>query len=69
MDKRLLETVENFRFDLNTRKMFGISSAILWGGAGNTEYPVLYFRKPKHISDEDYQDILKNMKITITRGS
>lgn len=52
--------------DKNKNRIFGIKSAILWGYKNsNTSYPLIYLRKPKYMSEEEFNDILDRLEITL----
>lgn len=52
--------------DKNKNRIFGIKSAILWAfKSSNKSYPLIYLRKPKHMSDEEFEDILDRLEITL----
>lgn len=64
--RKQLATIE---YDKNRNKIFGIKSAIIWGRKkeSNGMTPILYISKPKHVSLEDFEDLLDNLKIEITK--
>lgn len=52
--------------DKNKNKIFGIRSAILWGFIeDNVSCPIIYLRKPKYMSDEEFESILDRLEIKI----
>lgn len=53
-----------FAFD-NGDKSLGIKSPTLWGLEDGKMYPLVYFRKPKHISQEDFEAFMSRLEITI----
>lgn len=64
----VLNEIESIEFDRNRTKIFGIKSGILWGHRkeGGT-FPLLYISKPKHIPQEDFEEILSKLEIHIRR--
>lgn len=63
----MINQLDRICYDKNEDKIFGIKSAILWGIRGNNQFPLLYFSKPKSISEEDYKEILDNLQISMTK--
>lgn len=61
----ILDKIKSFEFDKNENKIFGIKSAIIWGHSNRTNgiFPLLYLRKPKHISEEEYQELINSIDI------
>ena len=61
-----LDKIKSISIDLNKEKIFGITSAILWGHIKdkNSITPLIYFRKPKHISQEDFEDMISKINVT-----
>lgn len=52
--------------DKNKNKIFGIRSAILWGFIkDNVSCPIIYLRKPKYMSDEEFESVLDMLEIKI----
>lgn len=49
----------------NGEKSLGIKSPTLWGIEEGKMYPIVFFRKPKHISQEDFDDFMSRIEITI----
>jgi hypothetical protein len=47
------------------KKHLGITSAILWGDTGERWLPLLYFKKPKWLTEEEYQKIIESLMISI----
>lgn len=60
----ILNDIRSYDIDMNKTKLFGIKSAIMWGCSkdGSVSFPLLYFKKPKHISNEDYEEVIKFIK-------
>ena len=63
------DKVRAFEFDKNRKYLFGIKSAIVWGHSKDTNgiFPLLYVSKPKHISLEEYEELLKDINITFIK--
>ena len=59
--------MSQYEFDSNKDHIFGIKSAILWKYGEKGLSPVLYLRKPKHVSQEEYDELIQNMQIYIKR--
>jgi hypothetical protein len=53
-----------FRYYLSKAKILGIKSPSMWHLDGAKASPVLYFRKAKGASDEDYQKCLQILGFT-----
>lgn len=50
----------------NKDKVFGARSAILWGYTeATTAYAIVYLKKPKYMSEEEFEDILDGLEIGI----
>ena len=50
-------------FDENLTHIFGIKSPILWKyNDDNSQCPLCYFRKPKHVSDNEFKHIINLIK-------
>ena len=49
----------------NGEKSLGITSPTLWGIEDGKMYPLIFFRKPKHISQEDFDELMGKIEITI----
>lgn len=57
--------IKGVELDKNKNKIFRIKSAILWGHSdNNTSYPIAYLKKPKYMTDEQFEHILDKLKIT-----
>lgn len=63
----ILKTIRSIEFDKNKKKIFGIKSAILWGHSNksNSCSPLIYITKPKHVTQEDFDEILEKLDINI----
>jgi hypothetical protein len=61
----ILNKIRSFEFDKNKNKIFGIKSAIIWGHSNKTNsiFPILYIRKPKGITQEEYDELLDAIDI------
>lgn len=61
----IFKKYKDFEFDKNRQKIFGIKSGIIWGHSTtkNAIAPLVYISKPKHISEEDFNEILDKIKI------
>ena len=58
----IISKISSFEFD----KTFKFrKSAIIWGHEPGVMYPILYLSKPKHISQEDFEEILNKLEINI----
>lgn len=60
----IFDRIQSFEFDKNERKDF-VKSAIVWGHLKNenTCQPILYISKPKHITEEEFQELLNSIDI------
>ena len=61
---------ERLEFCVNREKdVHGLKSPFILGKVKgkNAASPVVYFRKPKWMSGEDFHDLVSRMKITITK--
>lgn len=63
----IIDKIRSIEYDKNRRKIFGIKSAILWGHSKDTNgtFPLLYISKPKHITQEEYEDLLDRLEINL----
>ena len=63
----ILSTVKSVYFDRNEDKIFGIKSGILWGysNRNNSMFPLLYFSKPKSVTEDDFKEILSRLEINM----
>lgn len=63
----ILEELRSCEFDKNEKRLFGIKSPIMWGHSkrSNGTYPLFYIRKPKGITQEDFDDIINHLEFTI----
>lgn len=61
----IFDKIRSIEFDRNKIKIFGIKSAVVWGHSKeeNAAFPLLYVTKPKHISIEEYEELLDSMDI------
>lgn len=53
-----------FMFD-NGDKSLHIKSPTLWGVEDGKVYPLIYFRKPKYMTQEDFEILMGRIEITI----
>ena len=62
----IIDGAKHFAFDKNENKMFGVKSGILWrySKEKNSCSPALYFSKPKHVSQEDFEEILSRLRVS-----
>lgn len=62
----IFKNIRSFEFDKNKKHIFGIKSAIIWGHSSRTNgiFPLLYLRKPKSISEEDYNELIEHIEIS-----
>lgn len=63
----IFDRIESISFYPTEKKQFGVKSVILWGNSGNTMFPLAYISKPKSISEDDFNQIVKNMEIKLKR--
>lgn len=65
----IFNKIKSFEVDKNETKLFGIKPAIIWGNHSkkNEQFPLLYFRKPKNITDEEYSELLNSIEINFKR--
>lgn len=65
----MLNKIRSFELDKNKNKVFGIKSAIIWGHNKDSNgcFPMLYLTKPKHVSQEDYNELLNKIDISIRK--
>ena len=65
----IFNKIKSFEVDKNETKLFGIKSAIIWGNSpkANTQFPLLYLRKPKNISEEEYNELINSIEINFKR--
>jgi hypothetical protein len=64
----ILSKLRSIEFDRNRNGIFGIKSAIIWGHHKdtNSSSALLYLTKPKHISNEDYNEMINSINISFT---
>jgi hypothetical protein len=51
--------VNQFIYYLSRTTLFGTKTPSLWRMVGNTSYPIVYFRKAKGATQEEYEQALK----------
>lgn len=61
----IFDKIKSFEFDKNETKIFRIKSAIVWGHSSRTNgsFPILYIRKPKGITEEEYRELIDSINI------
>lgn len=61
----VFDEIKSFEFDRNRNKIFGIKSGIVWGHSKDKNYifPLLYISKPKHITEEQFNELLDSIEI------
>lgn len=64
----ILDDIDTIEFDRNKEQILGVKSAILWGHKGSSATPLMYFRKPKNMPQEDFDNILDNLQINILKN-
>jgi len=60
----IFDDLKSFSFDTNKQKLYGLKSGIVWGNyeRGGSS-PILYISKPKHLSQEDFDELLDSIDI------
>lgn len=63
----IIAKLRSIEYDKNRTKIFGLKSAILWGHfkEDSNTMPLLYISKPKHITQEEYEDLLDRLEINL----
>lgn len=63
------DNVRAIEVDRNENKVFGIKSAIIWGHSANSNsvFPLLYLRKPKGITQEEYDELIDSIAIQFVK--
>lgn len=61
------EKIKSIEYDKNENKIFGIKSAILWAHTDKGTYPLVYISKPRHMSREDFKDVLDKLIINVKK--
>jgi len=61
----IFDEIKSVEFDRNRNKIFGIKSGIVWGHSKNSNsiFPLLYISKPKHITEEQFNELLDSIEI------
>ena len=61
----IFDEIKSVEFDRNRNKIFGIKSGIVWGHSKdkNSIFPLLYISKPKHITEEQFNELLDSIDI------
>ena len=44
-----------------------VKGAAIWGHVGTTVFPLVYLRKPKHLSDSDWQEVLDGVRLELKK--
>lgn len=57
----------NYEFDSNKEHIFGIKSEIIWETHNSRSRAMVYLRKPKNVTEEEYRDFLRSVTITIPK--
>ena len=60
-----MEKYDHYELTKDGFPSLGIKSATIWGIKGVVSCPLLYLRKPKHLSDNDYIELLNRLEIII----
>jgi hypothetical protein len=65
----IFDKYRDFEFDRNKNKIFGIKSGIIWGHSRkiNSISPLVYISKPKHVSQEEFDEILEKIRISFVK--
>ena len=63
----ILNKIKSYEFDKNTHKILGIKSPIVWGHLDGGAIPIFYIRKPKSMSQKDFEEIIEHLDITIKK--
>ena len=58
---------QKFSFSKSGEKALGIKSPILWGIEGGKMYALVYLRKPKHVSQEEFNQIIERMSLYLSK--
>lgn len=45
-----------------------VKSPAIWGHKDNVMFPLVYLRKPKHMSEKDWQEVLEGLRLEIRRS-
>jgi hypothetical protein len=69
MNKPITRRIKSYEVDTNREHKYGIKSAIVWGHSRDTNsvFPLLYLTKPKGMTQEDYEYLLKKINILIEK--
>ena len=61
----IFDNLRAIEFDKNENHIFGIKSAIVWGHSKhqNSCSPLLYIRKPKGVTQEEYDELIDSIEI------
>lgn len=58
-----IKRIKYLSLDQNKSKVYGIKSPIIWACENRQSYPIAYLKKPKHLSQEEFEDILNRIEI------
>ena len=61
----LLNTLKSISCDKNKSRFLNIKSVIVWGHREKGSFPLLYIKKPKHVSQEDFDEIIDHLEIML----
>lgn len=63
----IFEKIKSFSIDKNKEQQFGVKSAIVWGNSNNSTFPILYLSKPRHISEEEFRELIDAISIEFVK--
>ncbi len=66
----IFNRIKSFEFDKNRTKILGIKSGIVWGThiTKNSSAPILYISKPKHVTQDEFEELLDSMQISFVKS-
>lgn len=64
----MITDIESFTLDTKDIHRLGYKCAVVWGHKGASMQPVMYIRKPKHISQDDFDNMMKHIEIKFTNA-
>lgn len=59
----MITDFEEFTLDAKDIHQLGYKCAVVWGHKKASMIPVMYIRKPKHISQEEFDNMMKHIEI------
>ena len=63
---KLINSLVSISYDKNRDGKWPLKSAILFGNhKNNTSSPLVYISKPKHVTQEDFDEILDRLQISL----